>query len=350
MGSGASSVLAREFGTFFRYEVTSDQAEAAAADLKGINLRYYVTPNDAAQDSEDALTLNLLPVGRATSHNPAMTPKDIKPNDSGHEVPFRWWIWAVFLVVVLWLLSYLLITEYSGEGVTFLGDRGTFGDMFGAVNALFSGLAFATLIYTVLQQPVARFTRRMRCATVELVHREMSMRIMQSYLPLLLVATSCLTACGGGSSTDAAPPPAPTAAQTISAMEARGDLPTLDRSAPLKGADLNADGVRDDLERYIAALPDTTSQKSSLRQLAKSIDSTLVADTTNSVALRAASSELTDSINCVWSVYPTESAPKKVEEIRRLAVNTRERYNAYAKYNQARSGAVIALPSGGTCK
>lgn len=81
-----------------------------------------------------------------------MDPKDIKPNDSGHEVPFRWWIWAVFLVVVLWLLSYLLITEYSGEGVTFLGDRGTFGDMFGAVNSLFSGLAFATLIYTVLQQ------------------------------------------------------------------------------------------------------------------------------------------------------------------------------------------------------
>lgn len=40
MGSGASSVLAREFGTFFRYEVTSDQAEAAAADLEGINLRY----------------------------------------------------------------------------------------------------------------------------------------------------------------------------------------------------------------------------------------------------------------------------------------------------------------------
>ena len=40
MGSGARSLLAREFGTFFRYEVTSDQAEAAAADLEGINLRY----------------------------------------------------------------------------------------------------------------------------------------------------------------------------------------------------------------------------------------------------------------------------------------------------------------------
>lgn len=28
--------------------------------------------------------------------------------------------------------------------------RGTFGDQFGAVNALFSGLAFAGLIYTIV--------------------------------------------------------------------------------------------------------------------------------------------------------------------------------------------------------
>ena len=31
-------------------------------------------------------------------------------------------------------------------------DKGTFGDMFGAVNALFSGLAFAGLIYTAMMQ------------------------------------------------------------------------------------------------------------------------------------------------------------------------------------------------------
>ena len=31
-------------------------------------------------------------------------------------------------------------------------DRGTFGDLFGAANALFSALAFAALIYTILLQ------------------------------------------------------------------------------------------------------------------------------------------------------------------------------------------------------
>ena len=57
MGDQARSVLAREFGSFFSYEVASDQADAAAADLTGINLRYYLTPGDAQQDAEDVVTL-----------------------------------------------------------------------------------------------------------------------------------------------------------------------------------------------------------------------------------------------------------------------------------------------------
>ena len=57
MGNEARSVLAREFGTFFGYEVAGEQGDAAAADLAGINLRYYLTPGDAQQDAEDAIPL-----------------------------------------------------------------------------------------------------------------------------------------------------------------------------------------------------------------------------------------------------------------------------------------------------
>ena len=47
-------------------------------------------------------------------------------------------------VVGLWALSgYVLNSD---------ANRGTFGDMFGAINALFSGLAFAGIIYTILLQ------------------------------------------------------------------------------------------------------------------------------------------------------------------------------------------------------
>ena len=51
------------------------------------------------------------------------------------------------LVALLWLANMgvkLCFDSWS--------DAGTFGDQFGAVNALFSGLAFIGLIYTIIQQ------------------------------------------------------------------------------------------------------------------------------------------------------------------------------------------------------
>ncbi len=57
-----------------------------------------------------------------------------------------YWPLAILLGAVagIWVLS--------GWFLYPLNDRGTFGDMFGAVNALFSGLAFASLIYTIILQ------------------------------------------------------------------------------------------------------------------------------------------------------------------------------------------------------
>jgi hypothetical protein len=62
--------------------------------------------------------------------------------DSKPKIGWLVLLWAV--IVTLWALS----------GYVLYGDaeRGTFGDMFGAANALFSGLAFATLIYTAWMQ------------------------------------------------------------------------------------------------------------------------------------------------------------------------------------------------------
>lgn len=61
---------------------------------------------------------------------------------------FKILITMSIIVVIIWALSgfltYYFVPEWS--------DRGTFGDMFGAVNGLFSGLAFAALIYTIILQ------------------------------------------------------------------------------------------------------------------------------------------------------------------------------------------------------
>lgn len=49
-------------------------------------------------------------------------------------------------VVVVWLFNLALMSVWTAE------ERGQFGDMFGASNALFSGLAFIGLIYAILLQ------------------------------------------------------------------------------------------------------------------------------------------------------------------------------------------------------
>ncbi len=56
--------------------------------------------------------------------------------------------WLVILVFCVWTLAGTLIITVLPSW----SDRGQFGDLFGAVNALFSGLAFAGLFYTVYLQ------------------------------------------------------------------------------------------------------------------------------------------------------------------------------------------------------
>jgi len=53
-------------------------------------------------------------------------------------------LWVISIWIGSAILIFYLIPNWS--------DRGTFGDMFGAVNALFSGLAFVALIYTIILQ------------------------------------------------------------------------------------------------------------------------------------------------------------------------------------------------------
>ena len=53
-------------------------------------------------------------------------------------------VYTCVAVVVTWVLSGLLL--YC------IPERGTFGDMFGAINALFSGLAFVGVVYAILLQ------------------------------------------------------------------------------------------------------------------------------------------------------------------------------------------------------
>lgn len=54
----------------------------------------------------------------------------------------------VIVIIVIWLINWIAIINYFDEP----NERGTFGDMFGAINSLFSGIAMAGVIIAIIMQ------------------------------------------------------------------------------------------------------------------------------------------------------------------------------------------------------
>jgi hypothetical protein len=81
------------------------------------------------------------------------------------------WLFPLLLfgfVLFVWVLTWIFLVGRP--------DRGTFGDMFGSVNALFSGLAFAALIYTIFLQ---RRELKLHHQEIELTHKEVKAQVEQ---------------------------------------------------------------------------------------------------------------------------------------------------------------------------
>ncbi|MDO9319550.1 MAG: hypothetical protein Q7V56_15315 [Gammaproteobacteria bacterium] len=70
------------------------------------------------------------------------------------------------VITIQVIAGYFIIT-----GLSTWSDRGTFGDMFGAVNTLFSGLAFAGVIYAIYLQSKELELQRME---LELTRNELA--------------------------------------------------------------------------------------------------------------------------------------------------------------------------------
>jgi hypothetical protein len=83
--------------------------------------------------------------------------------------------WIVLLVAVLaaalWAANLWIGLYYNGEE-TIIGDRGTFGDVFGAVNSFFTGLAFVGVIYSIAMQREELAIARSEMAQTKLILSE----------------------------------------------------------------------------------------------------------------------------------------------------------------------------------
>lgn len=73
----------------------------------------------------------------------------MKESESSKKSTSYWSLfWAGLVVFLIWLAAWIFLPTVITNSET----RGQFGDMFGVVNALFSGLAFAGIIFTILLQ------------------------------------------------------------------------------------------------------------------------------------------------------------------------------------------------------
>ena len=162
----------------------------------------------------------------------------------------------------------------------------------------------------------------------------------------VLFAMLLVTACRDDAS------PTPTLAQQIKALEDSGAYPKLDRSADLKGPDQNLNGVRDDIDAWIATLPITEVQKKAATDDAANMQKKLLVDLTDKFALQAIADESMASTLCMRSLFQPnpQEASKVMFKIEALTANTKQRAMRYIQYNKARSGSVTSAPTGNTCK
>ena len=128
-------------------------------------------------------------------------------------------------------------------------------------------------------------------------------------------------------------------------------LPSLDRSASVLGPDANGNGIRDDIEAWIASRNDRTAeQKAAMRQYAKALQAELAAERTPQGAL-AAVLVAERAHNCLElraSSFDDYLAVSR--QLRDYTLNTIERVRANAAIDRLLSGQTWELASGDTCE
>jgi hypothetical protein len=146
--------------------------------------------------------------------------------------------------------------------------------------------------------------------------------------------------------------PITTVGQAILAKEANGAVPKLNHDDTIAGPDTDKNGIRDDIDAYIATLPYTEVQKKAVQQNARALNTTLTVDKTDKTAVINVNDKLTRAIVCVHDQFISEpgKASKIISEEEKLTINTKIRFLEYEKFNTVLSGSTWSLPNGDTCE
>ena len=185
------------------------------------------------------------------------------------------------------------------------------------------------------------------------------------------IALGLLVACGGASNTQSPPNPsgqvtppigqAPTPPsvgntpltikEQIKALEDSGKLPKLDRSSSIAGPDINKNGIRDDIDAWIGALPITDAQKKAAEQAARVRQAELLVDLNDKAEHDRLGVMASRSIKCLRVVFMPDyqRGYDLSSQIEAITANTKERAKQYIAFNRAVSGTVESSVAGNTC-
>lgn len=155
---------------------------------------------------------------------------------------------------------------------------------------------------------------------------------------------SLITACSGGGESSG-----PAVNKGSSQPTPVDDAPAVDNedlTPGLKGIDANANGIRDDIDRFIASHYSASSMmKKVAEQEARALQRQVDANTPEQAL--AAANAVSRAADCTFQTLPhaTEKDLKFAEdmsiEIKALTANTKERFEAYWRAQEMVSGAVF---------
>lgn len=166
-------------------------------------------------------------------------------------------------------------------------------------------------------------------------------------LPLVLAIAACSNDEHSSSDT-----PSDNSPTTIQELENTGAIPKLDRSDDVQGLDSDNNGIRDDIDEYVALHYSGTAQVDAANQAARANQSVLMADLQDPTSIRQSNQKLSRATACIYEVFGTSASSIEPAEVSRdleaISFNTAGRLKKYMEFNKALDGASWSLPEGGS--
>lgn len=159
----------------------------------------------------------------------------------------------------------------------------------------------------------------------------------QIILAISIMALIFISSCGDGNNQSQNSQQPPTTASRIEALEETGKIPKLDRSENLKGPDTNNNGIRDDIDSYIAVQSFSPTELKAAQQIAKALQFAVTVDINNKNAILEAKHKNGLAVDCAFQVFGM-SFFNRIAPIEAITANTKQRILNYADYNDALDG------------